>query len=188
MLLAYVEKKSRNTTRDFVSHLEQCAHCASAVNDLRRKPSEFGLLLGEALLPWGGPGYAVASREAAAAKAAEAKAAAAEATTSAAPQLSAPQPPAAQLPPAPPSPDQTALVRLSPPAVPGTDDSGVAAGERAVRRGSRPATPSGPGGPADPAGVADEPRRRGLRAPCWWRCSSCWDCSWSAAPTWEACG
>jgi hypothetical protein len=74
MLMAFVERKSRNTTRDFVSHLEKCAHCASAVNDLRRKPSEFGPLLAEALLPWGGPGYAVASREAAAAKAAEAKA------------------------------------------------------------------------------------------------------------------
>jgi hypothetical protein len=175
MLMAFVERKSRNTTRDFVSHLEKCAHCARAVSDLRRKPSEFGPLLAEALLPWGGPGYAVASREAAAAKAAEAKAVAearavearaAADQMQAAAQLTAPQPTAA-LPAVPTPPVAPALHTIAPGA--GDWEAATAqssgAGRRADRRRPQATASWEPGPsarPADGAGRESGTSRLGM--------------------------
>jgi hypothetical protein len=64
MLLAYADQTSMKTPGDLVSHLDQCTHCARAVDDLERMRFEFGGVLAEALLPWGGAEYALASRTA----------------------------------------------------------------------------------------------------------------------------
>jgi hypothetical protein len=58
MLLAYTEQTSMSPPGDLVSHLDQCTHCARAVDDLERMRFEFGSVLAEALLPWGGADYA----------------------------------------------------------------------------------------------------------------------------------
>lgn len=61
MLLAYAEQTSMNTPGDLVAHLDRCEHCARAVDDLERMRFEFGSVLAEALLPWGGADYALAA-------------------------------------------------------------------------------------------------------------------------------
>ncbi|WP_277400421.1 LamG-like jellyroll fold domain-containing protein [Streptomyces marispadix] len=61
MLLAYAEQTTMNTPGDLVSHLDRCAHCARAVDDLERMRFEFGSVLAEALLPWGGADYALSA-------------------------------------------------------------------------------------------------------------------------------
>ncbi|OEV13080.1 hypothetical protein AN218_05285, partial [Streptomyces nanshensis] len=61
MLLAYAEQTTMNTPEDLVAHLGSCAHCSRAVDDLGRMRVEFGNVLAEALLPWGGAEYALAA-------------------------------------------------------------------------------------------------------------------------------
>ncbi|SCK30835.1 LamG-like jellyroll fold domain-containing protein [Streptomyces sp. WMMB 322] len=61
MLLAYAEQTSMNTPGDLVAHLDRCEHCARAVDDLERMRFEFGSVLAEAMLPWGGADYALAA-------------------------------------------------------------------------------------------------------------------------------
>ncbi|OEV06152.1 hypothetical protein AN218_31045, partial [Streptomyces nanshensis] len=59
-VLAYADQKSIETAADLRPHLERCAHCAQAVDDLGLMHVHCGALLAEALLPWGGPEYAAA--------------------------------------------------------------------------------------------------------------------------------
>ncbi|RAJ71344.1 concanavalin A-like lectin/glucanase superfamily protein [Streptomyces sp. Amel2xB2] len=61
MLLAYAEQTTMNTPEDLVAHLGSCAHCSRAVDDLGRMRVEFGNVLAEALLAWGGAEYALAA-------------------------------------------------------------------------------------------------------------------------------
>lgn len=70
MLLAYAEQTSMNTPGDLVAHLDTCAHCARAVDDLERMRFEFGSVLAESLLPWGGSNYALSASHAVGATAA----------------------------------------------------------------------------------------------------------------------
>ncbi|OEV06068.1 hypothetical protein AN219_35730, partial [Streptomyces nanshensis] len=59
-VLAYADQKSIETAPELLPHLECCAHCAQAVDDLGLMHVHCGALLAEALLPWGGPEYAAA--------------------------------------------------------------------------------------------------------------------------------
>ncbi|SCK53583.1 LamG domain-containing protein [Streptomyces sp. WMMB 322] len=59
MVMAYADQRGGNTA-DVVPHLQQCHYCSRAVADLRRMYTDFGELLVEALLPWGGSAYAAA--------------------------------------------------------------------------------------------------------------------------------
>ncbi|QPP06943.1 LamG domain-containing protein [Streptomyces bathyalis] len=60
-VLAYADQKSIETAADLMPHLERCAHCSQAVDDLGLMHVHCGALLAEALLPWGGPEYAASS-------------------------------------------------------------------------------------------------------------------------------
>lgn len=60
-VLAYADQRSIETAADLTPHLERCAHCAQAVDDLGLMHVHCGALLAEALLPWGGPEYAASS-------------------------------------------------------------------------------------------------------------------------------
>ncbi|SCK28437.1 LamG domain-containing protein [Streptomyces sp. WMMB 322] len=60
-VLAYADQKSIETAADLLPHLERCAHCSQAVDDLGLMHVHCGALLAEALLPWGGPEYAASS-------------------------------------------------------------------------------------------------------------------------------
>lgn len=61
MVLAYAEQTSMNTPGDLVSHLDGCERCSRTVDDLERMRFEFGVVLAEELLPWGGSEYALAA-------------------------------------------------------------------------------------------------------------------------------
>ncbi|MCH6162134.1 LamG domain-containing protein [Streptomyces marispadix] len=60
-VLAYADQKSIETAAELTPHLEWCAHCSQAVDDLGLMRVHCGALLAEALLPWGGPEYAASS-------------------------------------------------------------------------------------------------------------------------------
>ncbi|MCH6161031.1 LamG domain-containing protein [Streptomyces marispadix] len=61
VVMAYADGRGGNTG-DVVEHLAKCGYCARAVADLERMHSDFGGLLVQALLPWGGPQYAESRR------------------------------------------------------------------------------------------------------------------------------
>lgn len=61
MAMAYAHHKGGNTA-DVVSHLQQCGYCSRTVSELERMRVDFGELLAEALLPWGGQEYAASRR------------------------------------------------------------------------------------------------------------------------------
>jgi hypothetical protein len=69
-VLAYADQKSIETAAELTPHLEWCAHCSQAVDDLGLMRVHCGALLAEALLPWGGPEYAASSLPSSAAGAA----------------------------------------------------------------------------------------------------------------------
>ena len=61
MVMAYANHNVGNAA-DVIQHLQQCDYCSSAVVDLERMYVNFGELLVEALLPWGGHAYAASRR------------------------------------------------------------------------------------------------------------------------------
>ncbi|WP_314171890.1 LamG domain-containing protein [Streptomyces winkii] len=61
MVMAYADHRGGNTAA-VIPHLQECAHCSRTVADLEGMYANFGGLLVDAVLPWGGQAYAATRR------------------------------------------------------------------------------------------------------------------------------